>query len=193
LFALLLKWQNWHVRLIIALPALIAPLFGWGFGSPRMRYVAPFAALLLLVALLPSLNSWQRPLFGAKSIFRTDPLALRCYYQAAKWPAEYREIVARIVPLNPRVVGFFTGVSSPDYPMQWLLMQELSPAPRFTAFNATLQIPGRLEPDPDVLLVARSNLKRLKHGSTGTWYAADRRIGRYTVFFKEPASPGGSQ
>jgi hypothetical protein len=184
LFCLLLKSQNWHVRLIITLPAVIAPIFGWCFASRRLRYATPFAVAILIIGLLPSLNSWQRPLWGPKSIFRADPLALRCYFRP-NWAGEYRELTNHIDQYRPQIVGFFTGASSPDYPMQRLLLDQYRPPPVFTSFNAKFQVPGKPEPAPDVLLVARSNLKRVQHTSTGIWYTTDKRFGRYTVFIKE--------
>jgi hypothetical protein len=184
LFSLLLRWQAWHVRLIIAVPAVVAPLFAWSFGSARLRYAAPFAALLLVGTVLPSLNSKQRPLIGANSVFTADPLMLRCYYHPFR-AKEYRDLVDHIEPRHPRVIGFFTPPGSPDYPMQRLLLDRVSPPPRFTAFNATLQIPGKPEPDPDVLLVVRSNLERMQHASTGTWYRRESRFGRFAVFVRD--------
>jgi hypothetical protein len=186
LFSFLLRWQNWHVRLVVALPALLAPVFGWCFAARRLRFVAPFAALLLLATLAPSVNSFQRPLWGPKNIFQADPLAVRCYYHP-NWAAEYRLLVERVKKMPAATIGFFTGASSPDYPMQRLLLDELAPPPTFAVFNATLQIPGKPEIDPDMVIVARSNQKRLQHQSTGTWYAATERIGRYTLFLKESA------
>jgi hypothetical protein len=187
-FSFLLKWQNWHVRLIITLPALLAPVFGWCLASPRARWLAAPAALLLLVTLVPSLNSVQRPLWGPKSILVADDLMLRCWFRATEWPAPYRELVRHVDARAPKTIGFFTGASSPDYPVQRLLLEQLSPQPLLTAFNATLQIAGKPEPDPDVLLVSRSNLRRMQHNSTGTWYALHERIGRFGIFLKEPAA-----
>jgi Dolichyl-phosphate-mannose-protein mannosyltransferase len=192
LFSFLLKWQNWHVRLIIALPALIAPVFAWCYGTSRMRFVAPFAALFLFVTLTPSLNNFQRPLFddplrtfGKKSVFHEDPFVMRCYYHPDTWPEEYRELANRLAELHPQTVAFFTGGRSPDYPMQRLLLDQLSPASVFTAFNATLEIPGKPEPDPDALLVANSKAKQLQHKTSGTWYVPDKQFGRYTLFLKQ--------
>lgn len=188
LFSFLLKWQNWHVRLIFALPALIAPVFGWCYGAPRMRFVAPLAAAFLFVALMPSLNCMERPLFGPMNVFHADPLALRCYYHPDTWPQDYRAIADRLEQVQPKLVGFYTekdAPMSPDYPVQRLLLDRLSPPPVFMSFNSTLQIPGRPEPDPDVVLVARSSAKRMQHQSTGTWYVAGGKFGRLTLFWKQ--------
>ncbi|HXE42158.1 MAG TPA: hypothetical protein VN516_03950, partial [Candidatus Baltobacteraceae bacterium] len=188
LFSFLLKWQNWHVRLIIPLPALIAPVFGLCYGAQRMRFVSPLTALLLFVTLVPSLNCLQRPMFGLKNIFQADPLATRCYYHFDVWPAEFRAVATRLEEVHPKLVGFFTekdAAMSPDYPMQRLLLDTLSQKPVFMSFNSTLEIPGKPEADPDVVLVVRSNAKRIQHTATGTWYVMGRKFGRYTLFWKE--------
>jgi hypothetical protein len=186
LFCWVLKWQNWHVRLIMVSPALIAPVFGWSFGRRRLRWLGAAAIAFLLVTLGPSLNSMEHPMWGPRTIFNADPLALRCYYRPM-WPAEYRDLAGRIAARHARVIGFFTGPGSPDYPMQRLLLDQLSPSPTFTAFNGKLQVPGKSEPDPDVLLVVRSNARELQHQSTGTWYTLATRVGRYGLFVKRAA------
>jgi hypothetical protein len=184
LFSWLLKWQNWHVRLVIALPALIAPVFGWMFSTGRWRWAGAVAVSLLIATLVPSLSSLQHPMWGSRTIFSADPLTLRCYYRPT-WPADYREIANHMVAAHARVIGFSTGPGSPDYPMQRLLLDTPMLRPTFTAFNGKFQVPGKSEPDPDVLLVARSTAQRLRHESTGTWYVLQQRVGRYGLFRKE--------
>jgi hypothetical protein len=187
LFSLLLKWQNWHVRLVITLPALLAPVFAWTFAAPRLRYGVSLTVALLTVTLVPSMNSLQRPLLGPKNIFTTDPLALRCYYHP-NWASDYRKLGEMLETRHPRVIGFYTPPGSPDYPIQRLLLDTASVRPVFTAFNARLQIPGKPEADPDALLVLRWNAPRIQHDATGTWYREEARIGRYTLFVKAPSS-----
>lgn len=187
-FSWVLKWQNWHVRLIIALPALIAPVFGWCFDGVRARWVGGIAVAFLVLTLTPSLNSMQHPMWGPENIFTADPLALRCYYHKTTWPAEYRDLANRVAQRQPKTVAFFTGPGSPDYPMERLLLDQLSPPPRFTAFNGRLQIPGEPEPDPDVLLVSRTNARALRHDSTGSWYDLSARVGRFGLFLRRPAT-----
>jgi Dolichyl-phosphate-mannose-protein mannosyltransferase len=188
LFSFLLKWQNWHVRLIIPLPALIAPVFGMCYGTQRMRFVNPLAALFLFVALTPSLNCMQRPLSGPHSIFSADPLALRCIYHFDDWPQQFRDLANRLEEVKPKTVGFWTDQSpamAPDYVMQRLLLDRLTVKPAFMSFNSALSIPGKPEADPDVLLVARTKSKRVQHTSTGTWYTAGKAFGRYTLYWPE--------
>jgi len=188
LFCFLLKWQAWHVRLVIVLPALIAPAFAWSYGAMRMRYLSPIAAAFLLVTLMPSLNCQQRPMWGPHSIFSADPLALRCINKFDEWPQAYRDLANRLEEVKPKTVGFWTDqlpAMAPDYPMQRLLLDQLTVKPLFMSFNSALEIPGKPEADPDVVIVARTKLKRLQHTSTGTWYDAGRTFGRYTLFWPE--------
>ncbi len=184
LFSWLLKWQYWHVRLVIPLPALLAPVFGWAFGVPRLRIGRYVAAAFLVVTVAASVNSLQRPLWGPKSIFSADPLVLRSYLFPNRVP-EYKALVEVVAAERPATIGFMTGPASPDYPVQRLLLDQIKPAPRLMAFNSRFAVPGRAEPDPDVLLVARYSQQRVQHQSTGTWYRQQIRIGRYALFVRD--------
>ena len=95
----------------------------------------------------------------------------------------------RMNQLQPRTLAISSGWSFPDYLVQRALLDRMARPPTFTAFNAALQVPGRPEPDPDVLLVARSEADRLQHSSTGTWYVKQGRLRPYDLFLKE-AIPG---
>jgi hypothetical protein len=64
--------------------------------------------------------------------------------------------------------------------------------PFFVAFNATLQVPGKPEPDPDVLLVGDSGPDRIQHASTGTWYVKQGRLRPYDLYLKERAETPGA-
>jgi hypothetical protein len=237
LFSFLLKWQNWHVRLIFPPLALIAPVFAWAWAAPRsltlarppivdrqtltrpsgtlshpmgegrgegffeqnwshrdvasshaMRWVILLPAALLFITVTASFNSIQRPLIGSNSVFHADPLVLRCCYHGEERAPELRALADRLAETHVKTVGFLTeklAAMAPDYVIQRLLLDQLPTKPLFTSFNATLQIPGKPEPDPDVVLVARSNAKRLQHESTGTWYAAGKKFERYTLFWRE--------
>jgi len=194
LFCFLLKWQAWHVRLVIVLPALIAPVIAWAYGASCVRYLSPIAAIFLLLTLTPSLNCLQRPLWGPHNIFSADPLALRSINHFDDWPQQYRDLANRLEEVKPKTVGFWTDqlpAMAPDYPMQRLLLDQLTVKPEFMSFNSALEIPGKPETDPDVVIVARTKLRKVQHASTGTWYNAGKTFGRYTLFWpeKQAASP----
>jgi hypothetical protein len=186
LFCTALKWQLWHVRLVVALAAWPAPLVAIAFTARPLKRLAPVAVLALVVGLLPSLNVEQRPLLGPASILANDVDAIRFYPETDRGRTMAKQ-AERMSELEPRVVGIASGWSSPDYLLQRALLDRLSPAPTFTAFNATLQVPGKPEPDPDVLLVAGAGPERLRHDSTGTWYVRTEYLRPYQLFLKSAA------
>jgi hypothetical protein len=189
LFCLVLKWQVWHVRLTVALAALAAPIFAWvSMAGPASRFM-PVAGLALVVGLLPSLNFAQRPLLGPLSIFTNDPDTVR-WYPATDRGRTMAKQAQRMSQLQPRIVGLSAGWSFPDYLLQRALLDRMAPPPNFSAFNAALQVPGKPEPDPDVLLVADSGPDRVRHSSTGTWYVKQERLRPYDLFVKEAALSG---
>jgi 4-amino-4-deoxy-L-arabinose transferase-like glycosyltransferase len=191
LFCLVLKWQVWHVRLTVALAALAAPIFAWVSTVRPASRLAPLAGLALVVGLLPSLNFPQRPLLGPLSILAADSDAVR-WYPATDRGRTMAKQAERMNQLQPRIVGISSGWSFPDYLLQRALLDRMAPPPTFGAFNAALQVPGKPEPDPDVLLVADSGPDRIRHSSTGTWYVKQERLRPYDLFVKE-AELGGSR
>jgi hypothetical protein len=184
LFCVLLKWQLWHVRLIVALAALLAPVFAWSLSARATRRAAPFAVLALLVGLTPSLNSRQHPLFGPLSVLTSDADSVR-YYPATDRGRMMAKQAERMNRLQPRTLGISSGWSFPDYLLQRALLDRMARPPAFTAFNAILQVPGKKEPDPDVLLVAGSGTDRMQHASSGTWYVKRGRMRPYDLFLRE--------
>ena len=191
LFCLALKWQVWHVRLVIALLALVAPVVAWAWTAGAARRFAPLAAAALVAGLVPSLNCDQRPLMGPMSIFSNDADTVR-WYPAIDRGRTMAKQAERMNELQPRTVGIATPWSFPDYLLQRALLDGMARPPLFTAFNATLQVPGKPEPDPDVLLVGDSGPDRLQHASTGTWYVKRERLRPYDLYLKDSAPPPGS-
>jgi hypothetical protein len=190
LFCVALKWQVWHVRLVVAPLAWVAPLFACAFlERPLSRLAAP-ATLGLVVGLSPSLNLPQRPLLGPASVFTNDADAIR-FYPATDRGRTMAKQAERMRELRPRIVGIATGWSYADYQVQRALLDGMSPPPRFTVFNATLQVPGKPEPDPDVLLVGDTGVDRLMHRETGTWYVRRERMRPYELLLPE-AGPDGA-
>jgi hypothetical protein len=184
LFCLALKWQLWHVRLVVALAALPAPVFAWTWSTRPLRRLAPLVVLALLVGLVPSLNFRQRPLCGPLSVLTSDPDSVR-YYPATDRGRTMAKQAERLGELKPRILGISSGWSFADYLVQRSLLDRMERPPTFTAFNASLQVPGRPEPDPDVLLVARPGMDRIRHESTGTWYVKRGRLRPYDLFLKD--------
>lgn len=190
LFCVLLKWQVWHVRLVVALAALLAPVFAWSWSGRVMRHLTPLAVLALVVGLIPSLNSRQRPLWGPLSVLTSDTDSVRCYPATDRGRMMAKQ-AERMNELHPHTLAISSGWSFPDYLIQRALLDGMARPPIFTAFNAALQVPGKPEPDPDVLLVARSGPDRLRHSSTGTWYVKQGRIRPYDLYLKDAEHQAG--
>ncbi len=184
LFCLALKWQVWLVRHVIALLALVAPAFAWAWTAGSARRFAPLAALVLAAGVVPSLNCDQRPLLGPMSIFRNDADTVR-WYPAVDRGRTMAKQAGRMNELNPRTVGIATPWSFPDYLLQRALLDGMERPPICVAFNATLQVPEKPEPDPDVLLVGDSGPDRIRHASTGSWYVKQGRLRPYDLYLKE--------
>ena len=184
LFCAALKWQAWNVRLTVALATWPAPVFARAFSARPLSRLAPLAVLALLGGLTPSLNLPQRPLLGPFSVFTNEADSIRWYPQTDRGRTMAKQ-AERMNDLRPRIVGISSGWSFADYQVQRALIDGMRERPTFTAFNATLQVPGRPEPDPDVLLVADSGPDRLMHRSTGTWYVNQGRLRPYALFLKE--------
>jgi hypothetical protein len=191
LFCLALKWQVWHVRLVIALLALVAPVAAWGFTATAAKRFAPLAAAALVAGVVPSLNCDQRPLLGPMSIFRNDADTVR-WYPAVDRGRTMAKQAERMNELQPRTVGIATPWSFPDYLLQRALLDGMPRPPVFTAFNATLQVPGKPEPDPDVLLVGDSGPDRIQHATTGSWYVKQGRLRPYDLYLKDTGPPQGA-
>ena len=98
----------------------------------------------------------------------------------------------RMNQLQPHTVGISSGWSFADYLVQRALLDGMTRPPTFTAFNALLQVPGKAEPDPDVLLVAEPGPHRIRHASTGTWYTHQGRLRPYELFLKDTTPRPGS-
>jgi hypothetical protein len=188
LFCLALKWQVWHVRLVVALLALPAPVVAWAVtarGTPRLALAVGSA---LLLGLLPSLDCEQRPLLGPQSVWISDPDSIR-FYPATDRGRTMAKQAERMNELQPRTVGVSTPWSFAEYLLQRALLDKMARPPIFTAFNATLQVPEKPEPDPDVLLVGDSGSDRIQHASTGTWYVKQGRLRPYDLYLKDTAPP----
>jgi len=154
LFCFLLKWQYWHVRLVIAMPVLLAPVFAWVWTTPRLIFAAPLIAAALVAGLAPSINCATRPLWGPKSILHEDYNSTR--YN--DWPNLARNtvpIVRKIIAMQAKVIAFDTATGSRDYLIQRDILDRMSPPPRFTSFVPILAIPNYPSFPPDAVITYR--------------------------------------
>ena len=179
-FSAVLKYEFWHPRLVLAMPVLLAPLFGWAVTAPRFRFALIPATALLALAIVPSLNTFTRPLLGPNSLFTMSQDQSR--YILTPMIQEPVDILTRtIADAKPASVAFETGWTSDLYVLQRSILDHVDPAPRFLSFNAAFLLPDRPEPDPD-LLVAYTDARPFIHRSTGTPYTRIARVGPYVLY-----------
>src|SRR5262249_38142736 len=140
LFCYFLKWQVWHVRLLMALPPLFAPMIAWAWPTPRPKYASPFIAFILLAGLAPSftsirppptLSSPPPPPRGPPPTLPPSPDSLPPPRRLGRGPPAPR-LSNQINQRKPAVIAFDSGVTSLDYNIQRLLLHSMSPPPIFT-------------------------------------------------------------
>ncbi len=177
-----LKYEFWHPRLVLTIPVLLAPLFGWAVTTPRFRFTLLPATVLLAVGIIPSLNTFTRPLLGPNSLFTMSRNQTR--YILTPMIQEPVDILTRtIAAAKPQTVGFESGWTSDLYVLQRSILDHADPPPppRFLSFNAAFQTSDHPEPDPD-LLVAYTDVRPFIHRSTGTPYTRIARVGPYVLY-----------
>jgi hypothetical protein len=184
LFCVLLKCQLWGPRLLVPVLVILAPVTGWVLGTARLRYFAVFWAVLLVIGLAPTMNLWERPLWGKRTIFTMTREETR-FVEAPEAAVPVLSEAAGIVAIHPRTIGFLTGWSSVDYTFQRLLLNHMKTPPRFSAFNPVFRVTGERDGDPDIVL-ATERRERLRNEETGTIYRPVA-YGPYVVYMKESA------
>ena len=178
--SVVLKYEIWHPRLVLTMPVLLGPLFGWVVTAPRFRFALLPAAALLALSVIPSLNAFTRPLLGTNSLFTISRDQTR--YILTPMIQDPVDILTRtIADAKPATVGFETGWTSDLYVLQRSILDHVDSPPRFLSFNAAFQTPEHPEPDPD-LLVAYADARPFVHRSTGTPYTRIARVGPYVLY-----------
>ncbi len=96
---------------------------------------------------------------------------------------ELSQLSAYITSLKPRprTIGFNLSGPHPICALKYSLLRALQPRSTFEYFNAAVQVPGRLEPDPDIVVGSSSEVLLL-YRDTGTLYRRIKICGRVGVF-----------
>jgi hypothetical protein len=126
LFVVYLKWQPWHSRLHLPLFVLFAPLLGCLFSR---CWTYPLAALLIIAAIPWVFYNQSRPIFGERSIFKTDRTEQYFANRPELLPV-YRAAAVRIVGQGCADVGLLIYPDAWEYPL-WVLMRQEIKGVRF--------------------------------------------------------------
>ncbi len=160
-FGLALRWQVWHMRLMLPLLLLGAvPIGAWLARLPRIPGAA--LGLVLLTSAAPYWwANYSRPWFGAQSIFTTP----RSSQYFATWPeleAPYRERAALMVRTrsNNTIPALLLSADAWEYPLWVLAKPNLLPSvPVDARKDHRMEWPyysaehGKLYPDPVLIWV----------------------------------------
>lgn len=139
------KWQPWGARLQLPLFILALPVFGALAVGPggRMGAAGWLAGAAALGALVPSLNIYQRPLWGRPNIF-ADP---REEIQYRFWPSirePQRAVGDELLDPRIRCVRFAMEQMNWAYPVMRRLLDERTEPPVYWG--------SRHSPDPDAVV-----------------------------------------
>ena len=131
-FAAAAKWQPWGARLQLPLFALAIPLLGLLAAGPGDRVGATgwLAAGAALVALLPALNIYQRPLWGDPNIFGSPREEIEYRF----WPSirePQRAVGDELLDPRIRSVRFAMEQMNWAYPVMRRLLDERTVPPVF--------------------------------------------------------------
>jgi hypothetical protein len=166
--------------LITVMPVLLAPVIGWAWGNSRTIFVAPLIAGLLLLGLYPSMDSLRRPIRGPRSVFKVDYEASR-FFLGAAFAKGSQPLMEKLNTLRPGTLAIGSSNSSQDYMAQRMILDRVSPAPRFCVFNPSKKIPGVEDPAPDAVL-AEGGAPFVVHAATKTRYLLSASAGRYSLY-----------
>ncbi len=162
-FCAVFRWQPWHARLHVPLFALVAPLAGWLFDRPGGRawfgrihpghVMVGLTAAACLAWLVPTLPHTGRPLWGAKSIWKT-PRDTQRFNWRPSWERGSDLAVDVIRKLNPKQVGYKFGHNDIQYPLPRMVWDT---HPHITWVNANpkpITLPGGFSPSDDAARLA---------------------------------------
>ena len=170
LFCALFRWQHWHVRLLQPLAGMLIPACAVIWTAPRLQKFSFVVGGVAFLWLVPSILYGDRPLLSEKSIFRIDPQQARYRYVPSLVQSRSR-IEDLVKAIHPQTVGLLGNGDSPVYLIQQELMWNIIEPPKFTFFNSTICVDGKLDEAPD-LVVGWDAFPRekLHHWASGRTY-----------------------
>jgi len=154
LFCLFVKWQPWHARLLLPLFSLVCPVIAVSVAAgKRGRTAAAALAILLCLAMLPSLNSFSRPVFKASNIFNTHSIDLQ-YRYFPEWKQPQLEIYKLVKYLEPACIQLDLEWAW-QYPLQQMILKNAPNPPHFWG-----QVSPTPSPAPDLVVTSAGNFEK---------------------------------
>lgn len=180
LFALLLKWQPWHVRLQIPLVSVASVILAvWLPRASVIPLVSSLAAFTLVMFAI--VYNQSKPLVGDWSILHRS----REQIMFRAWPEmrePLHELADEVAKLKPRTIALGIEFNKCEYLVQRVLLDRITPAPKLVPFVNTLDMPVAPREPADCAVVRRQHFP-VTHTQTGTsammiwvWGSAPFRI-----------------
>ena len=154
LFCLFVKWQPWNSRLQLPIFCLACPIIAVVVGeSKKGRLFTALMSLLLFLVMIPSLNSFSRPVFKANNIFNSHSVDLQYRYFPG-WKQPQLEINNMIKHLKPSCIKFDLEWAW-QYPLQQMILENSKNPPHFWG-----QISPHPSPEPGMVITWAENSEK---------------------------------
>lgn len=118
LFCLILKWQQWHVRLHTPMLFIGSVLIGIMISGSKMGWQRMWMIFFLISALPFLLINTSRPLFWKRNIFNSKPLEMMAMNNHEIFEP-YKNITNILLRDHIDTLGFISGGDSWEYPL-WM-------------------------------------------------------------------------
>lgn len=154
LFCLFVKWQPWNSRLQLPVFCLVCPVIAVVFTEVKKgKIITTVMACLLFLTMLPSLNSFSRPVFKSNNIFNShsDDLQFRYF---PEWKLKQIEIYKLIKKLKPSCIQFDLEWAW-QYPIQQMILTNGTNPPHFWG-----QLSPYPSPAPQVVITWSGNSEK---------------------------------
>ncbi|NNM85449.1 MAG: hypothetical protein HKL96_06820 [Phycisphaerales bacterium] len=139
-------------------------------------------ALTAIAAVVPTMLLFPGSLMGQSAVENVAPEVIFTLGPGftARELSQLSAYIELVKP-KPRTIGIDLNGPHPIFALQYALLQSRHPRPTFEYFNASVQVPGRPEAEPDIV-VGSSSETLLRHRDTGTLYRRVKICGRFGVF-----------
>jgi hypothetical protein len=162
LFCWFVKWQPWHSRLHLPLFCLASPIIAVVLSELKKGRLYSFVlGCLVGLAILPSLDSYARPVFKTRNIFNTPSIDLR-FRHYPQWKKPQLDIYELIKRVKPSCIQFDLEWAW-QYPLQRMILDGSSSPPHFWG-----QVSPYPSPAPDMVITWAGNSEKSLFDRKGT-------------------------
>ena len=181
-FSTVVCWAQTIAHLLLPLACVLAGATAASMEQKIVSWISPMVAVTAVAALVPTMLLFPRSLVGPGAVEDVAPEVTftRGPGFTTRELSQLSAYIALLKP-KPRTIGIDLNGPHPIFALQYALLRSLQPRPTFEYFNASVQVPGRPETDPDIVIGSSSEAV-LCHRDTGTLYHRVKICGGLGVF-----------